>query len=74
MIATMSLEAENLGESISTCRFAQRVACVANCARRNEELDDKTLIRRLKSKVAHLEKQVAALRSKVNNVYCTGQF
>ncbi|XP_005096040.1 kinesin heavy chain [Aplysia californica] len=64
MIATISLEAENLGESISTCRFAQRVACVANNARRNEEIDDKTLIRRLKHKVAHLEKQVALLRSK----------
>lgn len=30
MIATISLEYNNLGESISTCRFAGRVACIAN--------------------------------------------
>ena len=33
MIATVSLEVLNLGESLSTCRFAQRVACIANHAR-----------------------------------------
>lgn len=30
MIATISLEISNLGETISTCRFAGRVACIAN--------------------------------------------
>ena len=30
MIATISLELVNLSESISTCRFAGRVACIAN--------------------------------------------
>jgi len=30
MIATISLEILNLGETISTCRFAGRVACIAN--------------------------------------------
>ncbi|XP_055900649.1 uncharacterized protein LOC106053636 isoform X2 [Biomphalaria glabrata] len=77
MIATISLEPENLGESISTCRFAQRVARIANNARRNEEIDDKTLIRRLKHKVADLENQVAFLRSKgkpepISNNYLLG--
>ena len=38
MIATISLEPENLGESISTCRFAQRVACIANNARYTHNL------------------------------------
>ncbi|XP_059175526.1 kinesin-like protein KIF6 isoform X2 [Physella acuta] len=71
MIATISLEPENLGESISTCRFAQRVARIANNARRNEEVDDKTLIRRLKQKVAYLENQVALLRSKGRNEQVT---
>ena len=33
MIATVSLEEENLSESISTCRFAQRVACITNQAK-----------------------------------------
>lgn len=64
MIATISLEPENLGESISTCRFAQRVARIANNARRNEEVDDKAMIKRLKNKVAYLENQVALLGSK----------
>ncbi|CAG5118969.1 unnamed protein product [Candidula unifasciata] len=64
MIATISMEPENLGESISTCRFAQRVARIANNARRNEEVDDKTVIKRLKHKVANLEHELSVLRSK----------
>lgn len=30
MIATISMEKEQIDESVSTCRFAQRVAMVAN--------------------------------------------
>ena len=33
MIATLSVEEVNLGESVSTCRFSQRVACIANSVR-----------------------------------------
>ena len=33
MIATMSIEKRNIMETLSTCRFAQRVACVSNTAR-----------------------------------------
>lgn len=33
MIATISMEAENLAETLSTCRFAQRVACITNVVR-----------------------------------------
>ncbi|KAL8591508.1 hypothetical protein ACOMHN_000523 [Nucella lapillus] len=62
MIATISLEVQNLGETLSTCRFAQRVACIANHARRNEEIDDKTLIQQLKRRVAELETQMACLK------------
>ncbi|XP_070198832.1 kinesin heavy chain-like [Littorina saxatilis] len=62
MVATISLEVHNLGETLSTCRFAQRVACISNHARRNEEIDDKTLIRQLKRRVAELEAEMACLR------------
>ena len=33
MIATLSAEERNIWESISTCRFSQRVACISNRAR-----------------------------------------
>ena len=33
MIATMSSEVQHLNESISTCRFAQRVAMIKNQVR-----------------------------------------
>lgn len=33
MIATLSIEEVNVGESVSTCRFSQRVACIANIVR-----------------------------------------
>ena len=32
MIATVSVEERNIMETISTCRFAQRVACISNRA------------------------------------------
>eukprot|EP00051_Salpingoeca_urceolata_P019212 m.277772 g.277772 ORF g.277772 m.277772 type:complete len:776 (+) comp19376_c0_seq1:294-2621(+) len=59
MIATMSLEKKSLDESISTCRFAQRVALVKNDARLNEETDPKLVIARLKSEVEQLRIQLA---------------
>lgn len=33
MIANLSLEKNNLMETLSTCRFSQRVACISNKAR-----------------------------------------
>ncbi|KAL4224986.1 hypothetical protein ACF0H5_015681 [Mactra antiquata] len=62
MIATISLEISNLGESISTCRFAGRVSCIANSVSRNEELDEKSIIRKLKKRIAELETELACLK------------
>jgi kinesin family protein 6/9 len=55
MIATVSVQESNKYESVSTCRFAQRVALVDNDAHRNEVLDDKTLIKRLRKRIAELQ-------------------
>ncbi|XP_060082119.1 kinesin heavy chain-like [Ylistrum balloti] len=63
MIATTSLEIENIGESISTCRFAGRVACIANSVSRNEEVDEKTLIKKLRKRVAELETELSCMRA-----------
>jgi len=41
MIATCAVEQANIDETISTCRFSQRVALVKNEAIINEELDPK---------------------------------
>ena len=41
MVATCSVEKGSIDESISTCRFAQRVALIKNDATLNEELDPK---------------------------------
>jgi kinesin family member 6/9 len=48
MVATVSGEAEQVEESISTCKFAQRVALVKNSAVVNEDLDPTLMIARLK--------------------------
>ena len=48
MIATVSGDLRNLDESISTCKFAQRVAMVKNEATINEQLDPALMIKRLK--------------------------
>lgn len=59
MIATCSAERRNLDESISTCRFAQRVALIKNEALVNEELDPKLIINRLKREVEELKNQIS---------------
>ncbi|GMH43749.1 hypothetical protein BSKO_11683 [Bryopsis sp. KO-2023] len=62
MIATISVESEQIDESISTCRFAQRVAMVSNQVVVNEEIDPKLVIRRLKQEIKDLKEEVKMLR------------
>ncbi|XP_066282869.1 kinesin-like protein KIF6 [Branchiostoma lanceolatum] len=59
MIATCSVEKKNVDESISTCRFAQRVALIKNDALLNEEVDPKLMVLRLKKEIAELKDQLS---------------
>ncbi|KAK2187568.1 hypothetical protein NP493_161g00027 [Ridgeia piscesae] len=59
MIATCSVERKNIDETMSTCRFAQRVALIKNDAVLNEELDPKLMIVRLKKEVQQLKEELA---------------
>uniref|UniRef100_A0A3Q3L1K9 Kinesin family member 6 n=1 Tax=Labrus bergylta TaxID=56723 RepID=A0A3Q3L1K9_9LABR len=58
MIATMAVDKRNLDESISTCRFAQRVALIKNEAVLNEELDPALVITRLKREIQSLKEEL----------------
>ncbi|CAM9586109.1 unnamed protein product [Scytosiphon promiscuus] len=62
MIATVNAEMAQTDESISTCRFAQRVSTIKNEARVNEDVDPGVLIRRLRSECATLNDEVAFLK------------
>lgn len=62
MIATVSAEKNQTDESISTCRFAQRVALVKNDATKNEETDPLVTIARLKSELSTLKAEVSFLK------------
>ena len=55
MIATMSAEGPNIMESISTCKFAMRVALIKNDLMRNEAVDPGIIIERLKKEKAQLK-------------------
>nr|XP_054761781.1 kinesin heavy chain-like [Lytechinus pictus] len=66
MIATVSAEEINLSESLSTCRFAMRVAAIQNKISRNEVIDDKTIIARLRKKIANLEEEILALKRRIS--------
>lgn len=44
MIATVSAEADDVYESLSTCRFAKRVAKIQNLVSRNEQVDPGIII------------------------------
>ncbi|KAM6182314.1 kinesin-like protein KIF6 [Erethizon dorsatum] len=59
MIATLSLEKRNIEESISTCRFAQRVSLIKNEAVLNEEIDPRLMIIRLQKEVQELKDELA---------------
>ncbi|KAJ3613347.1 hypothetical protein NHX12_019597, partial [Muraenolepis orangiensis] len=59
MISTLSVDMTNLDESISTCRFAQRVALIKNEALLNEELDPVLLIACLKREIQSLKEELA---------------
>ncbi|XP_064411370.1 kinesin-like protein KIF6 [Latimeria chalumnae] len=59
MVATLSVEKRNLDESISTCRFSQRVAMIKNEAVLNEEIDPRLVIIRLKKEVQSLKDELA---------------
>ena len=62
MVATVSAEQAQTDESVSTCRFAQRVARVKNDAHLNEELDPSVVIKRLKGEIASLKEEIAFLK------------
>ncbi|KNC49808.1 uncharacterized protein AMSG_11935 [Thecamonas trahens ATCC 50062] len=59
MIATLNFDEPCLLESISTCRFASRVAQITNTVRINEELNPDVIIKRLKAEVRHLKEELA---------------
>ncbi|KAM9777963.1 LOW QUALITY PROTEIN: kinesin-like protein KIF6 [Neosynchiropus ocellatus] len=61
MIATMAVDKRNLDESISTCRFAQRVAVIKNEAVLNEELDPALVIMRLRQEIQSLKDELAMI-------------
>ena len=48
MIATVSPKEEDIPESLSTCKFAMRVALIKNDIVRNETVDPGVIIARLK--------------------------
>jgi kinesin family protein 6/9 len=62
MIATINPEAPQTEESLSTCRFAQRVSLIKNKASINEDQDPSLVIRRLKSEVLNLREEIAYLK------------
>lgn len=60
MVATLSLDYRNLMETLSTCRFSQRVALVQNAAMMNEETDPMLLIAQLKAENRRLKEIIAS--------------
>lgn len=48
MIATMSPKPLDMAESICTCKFAMRVALIKNNVEKNESVDPRIIIQKLK--------------------------
>lgn len=62
MIANINIAAPFLDESISTCRFAQRVAMISNKVSVNEETDPRIVIQQLKQEVRDLKAELQLLQ------------
>lgn len=66
MVANLNVADAAVDESISTCRFAQRVAMVANAASVNEETDPKLIIAGLRQQVRDLKDEIRLLQVRKN--------
>ncbi|NXM73492.1 KIF6 protein, partial [Serilophus lunatus] len=64
MIATLAIDKRNIDESISTCRFAQRVALIKNEAVLNEEIDPRLMIVQLKKEIQELKNELELVTGK----------
>jgi len=62
MVATVNPEVDHVFESISTCRFALRIASVTNQLMVNEETDPKLVVKRLRKENKALREEVRMLR------------
>jgi kinesin family member 6/9 len=62
MIATINPEAIHTEESLSTCKFAQRVSLIKNRATINEDTDPNAVIKRLKGELMGLREEIAYLK------------
>lgn len=62
MVATINPEESQTEESLSTCRFAQRVSLIKNKATINEGSDPELVIKRLKNEVLTLREEIAFLK------------
>eukprot|EP01029_Cantina_marsupialis_P013364 TRINITY_DN295_c0_g2_i1.p1 TRINITY_DN295_c0_g2~~TRINITY_DN295_c0_g2_i1.p1 ORF type:complete len:856 (-),score=210.49 TRINITY_DN295_c0_g2_i1:766-3333(-) len=67
MLATISGTKEQTQETISTCRFSQRVASIQNSAIVNEETDPYVIISTLKERVKTLEEELAFAQGELSD-------
>ena len=69
MIANLSADFDDVLESLSTCRFAQRVALVKNTAVVNEIVDPAILVQKQKNEIEELKAELAMLKGKNQKSY-----
>lgn len=62
MIATISARDKNLSETISTCEFAKRIACIKNVVFKNESVDPQIIISKIRNENAQLKAELGLLK------------
>lgn len=68
MIATISMEPSNWEESLSTCKFSQRVALIKNSVTVNTFVEDKVVIKQLREENYKIKSELNELRLEKNQI------
>ena len=73
MVATISAEKSDIDESISTCKFAQRVALIKNSLLKNEAVDPSLIIQKLKKENEELRAELAFVKGGSSSLLVYGE-
>ena len=72
LISNLSTDLENIDETVSTCRFAQRCAQLENIIKKNEIIDVDAEMKRLTKENKKLNEELEYMKNQLNQIQKSG--